>query len=315
VANTSGHNRHTASGPPRSNRDQAFHVKVNKDNWDKVGVFVPIVNGLVVAAVGFFLSHALSTRQAHDSDSRSYSDLATKREDSEASIRRELLDKIAPSLFSPVHDFDTNMYMLKFVAYNYNESFDLRPMFEQIRSAILRSESGNQERYLRDLDSIVREVKQRQMAVLEAVGKHIDRDIGLDVIPGSGSKVLKPFEIKLEGVKRNFSIKLLALPNKRARELSLLCHIETESTGPTKSLHPEAMSVELTTGMFDLPMIITTRLSLNQRLAIIVRTWDETKIELTTVVFPGLFSGGKVRAYYPDMLMDLKRFRDEPVDR
>jgi len=264
--------------------------------------------------VGFFLSHALATRQAHDSDSRSYSELATKREDSEASVRRELLARIAPSLFSPAPDLDTNIYMLKFVAYNYNESFDLRPMFEQIRSVILRTTSPKQEHYLRELDSITYEVKQRQMAVLEAVGIHRDRDIDLDVTPRPGSKVLKPVEIELEGVKRKLILTLLSAPNKQSRQLSLLCHIETESPNLIKSPQPDAtMSPEVTIGMFDLPMIVNTRLSLNQRLAIIVRTWDETKIELTVVVFPGLFSGASVRAYYPDMLMDLKRFRDEPA--
>ena len=64
-----------------------------KDVWDKVGVFFHPLGGLLtalsVAYVGMKGSAVLERRQSLDTNARLYSELMSRREEAESSLRRQ----------------------------------------------------------------------------------------------------------------------------------------------------------------------------------------------------------------------------------
>ena len=69
-----------------------------KDGWDKFGVLLQPVGGLLTAMAVAFLgvtgSRALEERQSRDSNSRLYSELMSQREVAESTLRKDVLGAI-----------------------------------------------------------------------------------------------------------------------------------------------------------------------------------------------------------------------------
>jgi len=64
---------------------------------------------------------------------------------------------------------------------------------------------------------------------------------------------------------------------------------------------------------YDLPMVDNTRLSHDQRFAVVLRRFTETGAQLAFVYFPGSHAGLKDKPFYDDMLHQLQ-LEPEPGD-
>ena len=76
-----------------------------RDWWDKVDILMRPVGGLLTAVaitlLGFITSSALSQRQAVDTNTRLYTELMSKREESESALRKDMCVSIINSFVSP----------------------------------------------------------------------------------------------------------------------------------------------------------------------------------------------------------------------
>jgi len=85
----------------------------NKDFWDKFGVFLHPMGGLLtaiaVAFVGMRGSAVLERRQSIDTNARLYSELMSRREEAESSLRKDMFVSIISSFLQPgSNDIDGN---------------------------------------------------------------------------------------------------------------------------------------------------------------------------------------------------------------
>jgi hypothetical protein len=67
---------------------------------------------------------------------------------------------------------------------------------------------------------------------------------------------------------------------------------------------------EFWVGFFDFPMIDNTRLSDDQRCAVILTQFEEPQTKFTVVYFPGSRAGIKEKPYYDEVLQNLLRAYD-----
>src|SRR5262249_48559919 len=96
-----------------------------KDFWDKIGVLGTVFTAAVIAAIGGVGSCVLDRSQARDTNARLYSELMSKREESESNLRKDMFNSnIQAFLKSDSGDIDSKLLNLELLAYNFHESLD-----------------------------------------------------------------------------------------------------------------------------------------------------------------------------------------------
>src|SRR5215471_19908524 len=125
-----------------------------RDLWDKATVLLAPMGGLftalAVAIVGMKGSQVLDRRQSLDTNARLYSELMSRREEAESSLRKDMLVSIITSFLQPSSkgDLDTRVLNLELLAYNFHDSLDLRALFLDIQRQIAKSNDPSKGAYL-----------------------------------------------------------------------------------------------------------------------------------------------------------------------
>jgi hypothetical protein len=150
------------------------------------------------------------------------------------------------------------------------------------------------------------------MLVLESAGQKIDRIIDFENFKQNpGGFPLDDAELTLEGITRRVSLFVLAADKKR-REISVRLEIKT----PKDSLGNMDMSaVEFRVGFFDFPMIDNTRLTHDQRAAVVLNAFEEGSADVTLAYFPGSYASLKEKPYYHEVVQKLMGRTDEGVKK
>src|SRR5512137_947238 len=115
-----------------------------RDLWDKIDILMHPVGGLLTAValtvLGFITSSALSQRQAIDTNTRLYTELMSRREESESALRKDMCVSIINSFVSPKDTgLSASVLNLEMLAYNFHESLNLKPLFEEMRRRVMHA--------------------------------------------------------------------------------------------------------------------------------------------------------------------------------
>jgi hypothetical protein len=282
-----------------------------RDGWSKAQIILSPVGGLLtalsVAILGFYGSAYLSRKQESDTRARVYAELTSQREQAESILRKDMFGSIFESfLKAPTPSIDIKVLNMELLAYNFHESLNLKPLFSYLQRQIGTPKDDQTKGYLARLEKVARDVTHKQMLVLEEDGQKFDSTIDLkmlrerpqDVTPDSRS-------LRLEGIERTFRLLPLAV-DPEARELQFRLEIITPKPSP------ETNRVEFWAGFYDFPMIDNTRLSHDQRCAVVLRTFEADHAEVTLVYFPGSRAGLKEKPFYEDVIRNLQK-RVEPA--
>ncbi len=279
-----------------------------RDAWGKVEILTRPLGGLLtavaIALLGFITSSALNQRQAMDTNTRLYTELMSRREESESALRKDMCVSIINSFVNPSdHGLGPSVLNLEMLAYNFHESLNLKPLFAEMHRRVAqgietsRSEEEREqyESYLARLRSMAREIARRQMIVLEGVGKRFDRSVDLS---GEFEGVsLEPETLTLDGVPTNFAIDVLDV-DRENQELRISLSIET----PDPELGRQTKVAVFGVSFFDFPMIDNTRLTGGQRCAVVLNSISDEAADLTLVLFPGSYASLKEKPYYDEVI-------------
>ena len=281
--------------------------KNGKDSWDKAAIILHPVGGLMaalaVAGLGFFGSQFLERRQAEETRARFYSELISKREDADSALRKDMFMSIIQSFLKPastsVEDRTVNLELL---AFNFHESLNLKPLFAQLNAEIARSATPAKRDQKDHLEKVAREVTRKEMVVLEGVGRSFERTVDFDEVSTSpGGLALEPARLTLNGIDRHFTI-VVKKVNTELQEIQVRVEVRTPK-GQTGDF--EANEAEFWTGFFDFPMIDHTRLSHDQRCAVIVKNFGQSSARIALVDFPGSYASLKEKPYIQEMIQEL----------
>ena len=279
-----------------------------KDTWDKVQIILAPMGGLLtalaIALFGFITSSNLNQRQAIETNTRLYSELMSRREESESALRKDMFVSIITSFLNPNRaDINTDVLNLELLAYNFHESLNLKPLFLDLMRRIKHAEAGAQSPatkaeyadYTERLERVAREIARKQMIVLEGVGKRFDRTIDLSDDPDGTS--LEPATLTLDSVQTTFSIDVVHV-DRDNREVEVSVSIET----PDPELGRQTKVASFTVSFFDFPMIDNLRLAHGQRCAVVLNNFSDQSADLTAVLFPGAYASLKEKPYYNEVI-------------
>ena len=284
-----------------------------RDNWDKVAIILQplggLFTGLAIALLGFKSSEFLNRRQAIETNTRLYSELMSKREESESALRKDMFQTIIGSFVTAKGkgDVDASVLNLELLAYNFHESLNLKPLFLDLKRRIAlemkqsRTPAAREEYqgYMDRLERVAKEIARKQVIVLEGVGKKFDRSIDLTADASDAS--LEPATLVLDSLQATFGLDILNV-DRANKELEVALSVET----PDPLLGRQTKTATFTVSYFDFPMIDNTRLSGGDRCAIVLNGFSGYSADITVVLFPGAYASLKEKPYYGEVIESIR---------
>ncbi|MDQ2869865.1 MAG: hypothetical protein M3S32_03910 [Acidobacteriota bacterium] len=298
--------------------DDSEKPRPRRDAWDKAEIVLQPIGGLLtalaVAVLGFWTSSYLRERegreaalrermQTSDTNARLYSELTSKREESESALRKDMFTSIISSfLRSGPATPEQKMLNLELLVYNFHESLNLKPLFLHIEREV--KTSPNRADYVKRLNQVADAVIKKQMLVIEDGGETFDATIDTRNLIFPNGETSAPFvakELVVDGIRRNVKLEVLTADPETA-ELQLRMTIRT-----VESNRVDTSSTEFWIGHFDFPMIDNTRLPHDQRLAVVLNNYDPKRgaADITAALFPGKYAGLREKPYYDEVLAKL----------
>ncbi len=290
---------------------------VKKDGWEKAKVILEPVGGLLtalaVAGLGFYGSRVIESRQALDSNSRLYSELMSKREESESALRKDMFNSIIGSFLSggtSAGSLESQVLNLELLTENFHESLNLKPLFLHLEREIIRIKDTTQrQEFQTRLETVAREVTRKQMWVLEEAGKKFQRRIDLDTLRNTpGGMELDDDTLAVGETLRNFRIFALEADLK-TRSLKVRLEVRTLADTALASADPNV--VEFWVDFFDFPVIDNIRLSHDQRCAVVLNDFEDESADISILEFPGSRAGLKEKPYFDEILHSLREHSTE----
>jgi len=281
-----------------------------RDKWAKIGVMMQPLGGLLtavaVAYVGLTGSRVLEERQSRDTNARLYSELMSRREEAESTLRKDVLGAILQEYLraSPM-DLDAKVLQLELLSSNFHESLDLRPLFHDLQRKLLKSDSKDRNELLGRIESLARDVSSKQLFTLQGRGARFSGLVDLDAVDaaGAGSVPLtnEPQTVKIGDQTCDVAVLVRSVdrPTKTLR-----VRLETTKCGGSAASN---LNTTFDVGYFDFPIIDNTRLPNNWRCAVVLTNWVEGYAELTAICFPGEYASLKDRPYYDEVIQSLRQ--------
>ena len=276
-----------------------------KDFWDKVDIVLRPINGvltaLAVALLGYYTSGILRQSELRQTNERVYTELMSSRELSESGLRKDMFLSIIQTFFrSDTAGLEAKMLNLEMLAYNFHESLNLKPLFAYMDRQLIGSREGEKTDFANRLNQVAREITNRQMVLLEQVGKKFSRTVDLEKFRKTpGGLEVEPEKLKLENVEREFMLSVLEF-NPERRELTVELGVRTAR---------ESANVQRRTfhvSYYDFPMIDNTRLSSDQRAAVVLNQMNEAGADITLVFFPGSYASLREKVSYDEVVEKLR---------
>ncbi len=291
-----------------------------RDIWEKVGMLLQsgggILTAVTVAIIGLIGSNYLKEResaetasrermQASETNVRIYTELMSKREEAESALRKDMFVSIIQSFLRPGSvSLDERVLNLELLSYNFHESLNLKPLFVYLDRQIQQANAPAGQDYRDRLYKVAREISRKQMLVLESAGAKTDRDVDIDALKDNpGGIPLEPIILSVEGVERQFSLFVLEA-DRKTREIRVRMEVRT----PKDTLgNMETSTAEFWIGFFDFPVIDNTRLTHDQRCAVVLNAFEDGLAAITLAYFPGSYASLKEKPYYQEVVQKLMR--------
>jgi hypothetical protein len=285
-----------------------------KDFWDKLQIVFHPLNGLLTAAtvalLGYYTSNLLRQNEAQQANERVYTELTSSREQAESSLRKDMFLSIIQTFSrtdaTSVQDLEAKMLNLELLTYNFHESLNLKPLFSHMNRVIEKSAGQNRSDYGARLRQMTREVATRQLVLLEQVGQKFSRSVDFEMVKSSGYLELLPETLSLGRTERQFSLAVLGV-NPETQEMKMEMTIRTKGD-------PNTQLRRFQVGSFDFPMIDNTRLSDDQRAAVVVTQSNKDSADITLVYFPGSYAGFKEKLSYEEAFEQLRGLGAKPQE-
>jgi hypothetical protein len=185
------------------------------------------------------------------------------------------------------------------LAYNFHESLNLKPLFLEMERLISQNPSQREALTAR-LNRVAREIGTRQLVLLTQVGLKFDRSVDFEKLKENpGGIDLEPATLKLADTEREFTLSVAAVDMER-KELTIEMGVRTLDA--TASMQLRRFHV----GFYDFPMIDNTRLSRDQRAAVVLNQFGPGGADISLVYFPGSYASLKEKVSYDEVVEQLR---------
>ncbi len=302
------------------------------NKWERLDLLVKALSGillpLAIASIGYFGHKFLQSRQSNEAKLRLYTELISQREESDSALRKDMLNRIIDSfLTTKSYSLEEKVVELELMAHNFHESIDLKPLFKHLRKRIISMKrimretgSGSKQgddnggrgysvedldNYLERVENVARRIANKQMVILEAVGKIAIGHVDLEMFGNNPENEFPVFafekELTIDRTKTGFKLDVLRV-DKEAKEIEVQLAVTHY-----KADLPNMQIYEFSIGFFDFPSVDNIRLPNDQRCALVLSEFDArlNGAIITLVYFPGSYASLKEKPYYEEVIEKL----------
>ena len=287
-----------------------------KDFWDKANIILgpvaTLMTAITIAMVSYVASNYLNRNQENEAKTRLYTELMSRREESESALRKDMFTSIINSILAGSSTIDEKILQLELLAYNFHESLNLTPLFTYLdrRNNTETKDPVLRETFKERLYTMSREVTNKQIASLENVSTTEKFNFCYDTIncAGMSNTFSCTFQDSVVNGNRRDSIQhivrltILDMDTIR-RSVEVRLNICTRIPGKEDKCANPAFTIDF----FEFPMIDNTRLINDKRCSVVMRDFDTVNkfMEIDVIFFPGSHSSLKERPYYDDIVSKL----------
>lgn len=288
----------------------------DKDFWDKahiiLGPVATLMTAITIAMVSYVASDYLNDNQENEAKTRLYTELMSRREESESALRKDMFTSIINSILAGSSTIDEKILQLELLAYNFHESLNLTPLFTYLdrRNNAETQDPNLRESFKERLYTMSREVTNKQVASLENVSTTEKFVFCYDTVncPGMSNTFSCTFvdsvqtEEGFDSIQHIVRLTIMDMDTIR-RSVNVRLNICTRLPGKEDKCATPAFTIDF----FEFPMIDNTRLINDKRCSVVMRDFDTINkfIEVDIIFFPGTHSSLKERPYYDDIVSKL----------
>ncbi len=288
-----------------------------------------LFTGVAIAFVGYITSRSLERWKTNEAHTQLYAELMGKREEAESALRKDMFTSIISSFLKAEKASDNKksaskkqvlawleekVLNLELLVSNFHESLNLKPLFIHLKKIINASkvDAIPKAEYIGRLNKIAKEITRKQMLVLDSAGNSFSRVIVHERLLQNARIKLQEEELEANGIKRIFRIVVMGV-NNDAQEIKV--RLEVLTPNDLDGEEDTYIACEFSVGFFDFPMIDNTRLSHDQRCAIVLTDFSESdskepSANITLLEFPGSHASLKEKPYYEEIVHNLLNARE-----
>jgi hypothetical protein len=252
-----------------------------------------------------------------DTNTRAFVELINRREEADTNLRKEMFTTVLQNFFTGSGSVSDDVLKLEILAYNFHQSLDLSPVFQDVLRRIEPPSTISGQAQLSRLTRLAREVVFKQVEALRyGVGATKEGTIdflGLDehpegVVLFDETLTLRPYEANATAPPqpRRFRVEVL---DKSVERKELL--VRLVAWPPGERVGDSEVDAQFTLGFFDFPGIDNTRLSNGERCALVLQEMHDEWAQVQLVVFPANRAGLKDSMYVEDFVREMLKVRDQ----
>ncbi len=249
-------------------------------------------------------------REQAEQQFRLYTDLMSKREESDTAVRRGLFDKLMGTYLAPnPGDVGKRLVALELLSLNFHDSLNLSPLFWELASDIGKAPAGKaRDEYSEHLDRVASQVKARQASLLEADGRRQDFDVDLNHAFNGGDP--PSFHVKAARVRDDSSGNSgSAEPPPREFDVAVVAHDPVHRRLKLTITSPGLKTLAFWLDPYDFPLVNFSRISRDERIAVVLHRYNNRPEFMTAslvfLYFPSWRSGAKDKPYLDDLIARL----------
>ncbi len=304
------------------------------------------LTALSIAGIGYFGQLAMANKQkeetkraALEQDYRLYTELMSRREMAESGLRKDMFTAILKDFFKKEDtlekDLSGRLLKLEILALNFGEALSLSPLFLQMDRDIEKMlQEKNQEitekeitAYRKRLHGLAKRVSGWQLAALSSGGIIFEFEFPLEKAMETSAytwpndHVEAEFEgeqnepspedffarissysnQELDTITRSYTV-IFSKADQQRKTVKVELEIQ-EIGGKTNGVTEIGFSLNY----FNFPMVDNTRLSDNQRFALVIEDFNEETIKVAGICFRGLHASQRDKPFLDEVIDQLKR--------
>lgn len=273
--------------------------KNKQKNW--VDILAKLLPGIGAIIAGIFIPLVININAERNRSNQLYAEIVSKREVSDSELRARMFENLIKTFFGSPSQQKPNkekLTLLRLLALNFHESFDLKPLFEE-----LEPELTDKEKY--KLKEIAREISRKQEAMLSQVKEGIVFEKTLYQGEENGIMVPPSGQAAYKGHRLGITVPEIGKGDNYARLRVIDMPEKNEDVG-------DIAEVIFNLSYYDMPFIDNTKLFNNARFAItlkeIVKDQEGKKAaNIKIIFFPETYMSSRDRPYLDEMLEQLMK--------
>ena len=278
-------------------------------------------------------------RAAQEQDYRLYTELMSRREVTESDLRKDMFTAILSDFFKKADndkkDISGRLLKLEMLALNFGESLSLSPLFLEMDEDIdkmrqerkkLNKATDEVEAYRKRLHGLAKRVSGSQLSALSSGGHMFEFEFLAEKATGkskytwpddyiktefkenpNGADQKDLFLLKssyadheLDNIIRSYTFTFSEV-NKNRKTVKAGLEVQEKDT---KGVPVTEIGFEL--NYFNFPMVDNTRLSKNQRFALVIEDFNENTIKIAGICFRGLHASQRDKPFLDEVIDQLK---------